>query len=112
MSDGNDLVDVTFDVVGYPGESAAANFSVKVKDEEMNLGTVSVAFGSGVPFDSAGGMTIASAEKSLAGNAGGDLKAFSGGEAKAILSGMVAGQQFFFEKPVPTGPPEEAEAET
>ncbi len=111
MSDGNNLVNVIFEVAGYPGESAAANFSVSVKDEEMTLGTVSVAFGTGTPFDSAGGMTIGSAEKSIAGNAGVDLQAFSGRDAKAILSGMVAGQQFFFEKDVPMGPPEEAEAD-
>ncbi len=109
MSKGNELVDVVFDVTGYPGESAAANFAVKVKDEEMSLGTVSVAFGSGSPFDSAGGTTIASANKSIAGNAGVDLKAFDVREGKAILSGMVGNEQFFFEKPFPTGPPETEE---
>ncbi len=105
MANGNDLVDVVFDVAGYPGESAAANFAVKVKDKEMSLGGVSVAFGSGTPFDSAGGMTITNAGKSITGNAGVDLKAFTDREAKAILSGTVGGQQFFFEKLIETGPP-------
>ncbi len=109
MSDGNNLVDVTFEVAGYPGESAAAQFTVRVKDEEMNLGSVSVAFGTGTPFDSSGGMTIANPGKSIAGNAGVDLQAFSSRDAKAILSGTVAHQQFFFEKDVPVGPPEAAE---
>ena len=109
MSDGNKLVDVIFEVAGYPGESAAANFSVRVKDEAMNLATVSVAFGTGTPFDSAGGATIAHPGKSIAGNAGVDLKAFTGRDATAILSGTVADQQFFFEKDVPVGPPEAAD---
>ncbi len=105
MAEGNDLINVKFEVTGYPGESAAANFSISVKDEKESLGSVSVAFGSGTPLDSAGGMTITSAEKTIEGSAGVDLKAFSGDDAKAILSGMVAGQQFFFEKPIATGPP-------
>ncbi len=106
MSAGNDLVHVTFQVSGYPGESAAADFSVRVKDEAMDLGSVGVAFGTGTPFDSAGGTTIVSPGKSVKGNAGVDLKAFTGRDAKAILSGMVGPEQFFFEKDIPVGPPE------
>ena len=114
MSEGNDLVHVVFEVSGYPGESAAASFSVSVKDEAMDLGSVGVAFGTGTPFDSAGGSTIVSPGKSLKGNAGVDLQAFSGRDVKAILSGTVGPAQFFFEKDVPVGPPtaaEEADAE-
>ncbi len=106
MSEGNNLVDVVFQVSGYPGESAAADFVVKVKDEAMELGSVGVAFGNGTPFDSAGGTTIMSPGKSIHGNAGVDLKAFTGRDAKAILSGTVGHQQFFFEKDIPVGPPD------
>lgn len=106
MSEGNDLVHVTFQVSGYPGESAAADFSVRVKDEAMDIGSVGVAFGNGTPFDSAGGATIVQPGKSVKGNAGVDLKAFTGRGAKAILSGTVGPAQFFFEKDVPMGPPE------
>lgn len=109
MSDGNNLVHVVFEVAGYPGESAAAQFTVRVKDEAMNLGSVGVAFGTGTPFDSAGGTTIVNPGKSISGNAGVDLKAFTGRDAKAILSGTVANQQFFFEKDIPVGPPEAAD---
>ncbi len=105
MSEANNLVNVVFDVTGYPGESAAAHFSVSVKNEEVTLGDVSVAFGTGAPFDSAGGASIMHPGKSITGTAGVDLDAFSGRKAKAILSGTVDNQQFFFEKDVPMGPP-------